>query len=208
MSLQHIQKNSPRLLHTPGKFEKNPPNGYRVIRKMKRGAGGAWFSPIHKKASLAGRFIISSTLKVCLRARKCLHVVRNKSRLSSLLVLQGSEAFCFLTYLRLCLILICCSSEKFVQILHGDWFVTQGSSPLPDTLHVGKKLWVSNRKQKCRHLDDLGFALVWWEDIFTSIKSKSKRGKLTNNKYSKNTYPALFKLCQNDLCNKNKQMAE
>ena len=25
MSLQHIQKNSPRLLHTPAKFEKNPP---------------------------------------------------------------------------------------------------------------------------------------------------------------------------------------
>ena len=27
------------------------------------------------------------------------------------------------------------------------------------------------------------------------------------NKYAKNTYPAFFKLCQNDLCNKNKQMA-
>ena len=35
MSLQHIQKNSPRLLPKPAKFEKNPPNGYRVIRKTK-----------------------------------------------------------------------------------------------------------------------------------------------------------------------------
>ena len=34
MSLQHIQKNSPRLLHKPAKFEKNSPNGYRVIRKQ------------------------------------------------------------------------------------------------------------------------------------------------------------------------------
>ena len=38
MSLQHIQKNSPRLLPKPAKFEKNPPNGYRVIRKTKCGA--------------------------------------------------------------------------------------------------------------------------------------------------------------------------
>ena len=73
MSLQHIQKNSPRLLPKPAKFEKNPPNGYRVIRKTKCGAGGAGgaggaagaggaggaggarCSPIHKQASLAGR---------------------------------------------------------------------------------------------------------------------------------------------------------
>ena len=70
MSLQHIQKNSPRLLPKPAKFEKNPPNGYRVIRKTKcgaggaggaggaagaGGAGGAGSSPIHKQASLAGR---------------------------------------------------------------------------------------------------------------------------------------------------------
>ena len=55
MSLQHIQKNSPRLLPKPAKFEKNPPNGYRVIRKTKCGAGGARSSPIHKQASLAGR---------------------------------------------------------------------------------------------------------------------------------------------------------
>ena len=41
MSLQHIQKNSPGLLPKPAKFEKNPPNGYRVIRKTKCGAGGA-----------------------------------------------------------------------------------------------------------------------------------------------------------------------
>ena len=54
MSLQHIQKNSPRLLPKPAKFEKNPPNGYRVIRKTKCGAGS---SPIHKQASLAGRLI-------------------------------------------------------------------------------------------------------------------------------------------------------
>ena len=64
MSLQHIQKNSPRLLPKPAKFEKNPPNGYRVIRKTKcgaggtAGAGGAWSSPIHKQASLAGRLMI------------------------------------------------------------------------------------------------------------------------------------------------------
>ena len=70
MSLQHIQKNSPRLLPKPAKFEKNQPNGYRVIRKTKcgaggaggaggaagaGGAGGAGSSPIHKQASLAGR---------------------------------------------------------------------------------------------------------------------------------------------------------
>ena len=61
ISLQHIQKNAPRLLPKPAKFEKNPPNGYRVIRKAKcgaggaAGAGGAWRSPIHKQASLAGR---------------------------------------------------------------------------------------------------------------------------------------------------------
>ena len=62
MSLQHIQKNSPRLLPKPAKFEKNPPNGYRVIRKTKcgaGGAGGAGSSPIHKQASLAGRLMIT-----------------------------------------------------------------------------------------------------------------------------------------------------
>ena len=32
---------SPRLLPKPAKFEKNLPNGYRVIRKTKCGAGGA-----------------------------------------------------------------------------------------------------------------------------------------------------------------------
>ena len=58
MSLQHIQKNSPRLLPKPAKFEKNLPNGYRVIRKTKCGAAGAWRSHIHKQASLAGRLII------------------------------------------------------------------------------------------------------------------------------------------------------
>ena len=70
MSLQHIQKNSPRLLPKPAKFEKNPPNGYRVIRKTKygaggaAGAGGARSSPIHKQASLAGRLITVDT-QVC-----------------------------------------------------------------------------------------------------------------------------------------------
>ena len=75
MSLQHIQKNSPRLLPKPAKFEKNPPNGYRVIRKTKCGAGGAGgaagaggaggarSSPIHKQASLAGRLIKVHTIK-------------------------------------------------------------------------------------------------------------------------------------------------
>ena len=64
MSLQHIQKNSPGLLPKPAKFEKNPPNGYRVIRKTKCGAGGAagagraGSSPIHKQASLVGRLIM------------------------------------------------------------------------------------------------------------------------------------------------------
>ena len=83
MSLQHIQKNSPRLLPKPAKFEKNPPNGYRVIRKTKCGAGGAGgaggaagaggaggarSSPIHKQASLAGRLItygIAKDFKLC-----------------------------------------------------------------------------------------------------------------------------------------------
>ena len=76
MSLQHIQKNSPRLLPKPAKFEKNPPNGYRVIRKTKcgaggaggaggaAGAGGARSSPIHKQASLAGR-LIKTPMKIC-----------------------------------------------------------------------------------------------------------------------------------------------
>ena len=68
MSLQHIQKNSPRLLPKPAKFEKNPPNGYRVIRKTKcgaggaAGAGGARSSPIHKQASLAGRLMNRTNL--------------------------------------------------------------------------------------------------------------------------------------------------
>ena len=75
MSLQHIQKNSPRLLPKPAKFEKNPPNGYRVIRKTKcgaggaagaGGAGGARSSPIHKQASLAGRLIkLLQSLNLC-----------------------------------------------------------------------------------------------------------------------------------------------
>ena len=73
MSLQHIQKNSPRLLPKPAKFEKNPPNSYRVIRKTKCGAGGAgrtWSSPIHKQASLAGRLIMKYMMKLVLVWRK------------------------------------------------------------------------------------------------------------------------------------------
>ena len=84
MSLQHIQKNSPRLLPKPAKFEKNPPNGYRVIRKTKcgaggaggaggaagaGGAGGAWSSPIHKQASLAGRLTRDYVLPQCIPGR-------------------------------------------------------------------------------------------------------------------------------------------
>ena len=61
MSLQHIQKNSPGLLPKPAKFEKNPPNGYRVIRKTKCGAGGAGSSPIHKQASRKGRLMTFKT---------------------------------------------------------------------------------------------------------------------------------------------------
>ena len=47
-------KNSPGLLHTPAKFEKNSPNGHRVMRKRKHrahGAGGARYPPIYKHAS-------------------------------------------------------------------------------------------------------------------------------------------------------------
>ena len=78
MSLQHIQKNSPGLLPKPAKFEKNPPNGYRVIRKTKcgaggaggaAGAGGARSSPIHKQASLAGRLITNRCNDSMIRCR-------------------------------------------------------------------------------------------------------------------------------------------
>ena len=51
-------KKFPGLLHTPAKFERNPPNGHRVIWKRKHrahGAGGARYPPIYKQASLAGR---------------------------------------------------------------------------------------------------------------------------------------------------------
>ena len=83
MSLQHIQKNSPRLLPKPAKFEKNPPNGYRVIRKTKcgaggaAGAGGAGSSPIHKQASLAGRLIPVDTLVKPLFLRNCIDFLLN-----------------------------------------------------------------------------------------------------------------------------------
>ena len=44
-------KNSPGLLRTLATFERNPPNGHRVMRKRKRGAhgaGGARYPPIYK----------------------------------------------------------------------------------------------------------------------------------------------------------------
>ena len=52
----------------------------------------------------------------------------NKSRSSSLDVLQVSDTFCFPTYLRLCFILISCSSVKAEQILHGFSLVTPFTS--------------------------------------------------------------------------------
>ena len=80
MSLQHIQKNSPRLLPKPAKFEKNPPNGYRVIRKTKcgaAGAGGAGSSPIHKQASLAGRLITIKFFKS--RLHNCIYAINRQT---------------------------------------------------------------------------------------------------------------------------------
>ena len=53
MSLQHIQKNFPGLLHTPAKYEKNPPYGCEAITKRKCGSRGV-ASPIYKQASLVG----------------------------------------------------------------------------------------------------------------------------------------------------------
>ena len=61
----------------------------------------------------------------------------NKSS-SSLDVLQVLDTFCFLTYLRLCFILISCSSVKAEQILHGFSLVTQESAPLPASLQDGQ----------------------------------------------------------------------
>ena len=86
MSLQHIQKNSPRLLPKPAKFEKNPPNGYRVIRKTKCGAGGAGragSSPIHKQASLAGRLIT----QVYMQAAYTSHILHQRCWTSTLALL-------------------------------------------------------------------------------------------------------------------------
>ena len=75
MSLQHIQKNSPRLLPKPAKFEKNPPNGYRVIRKTKCRAGRAWRSPIHKQASRYMWYTLLSIFKYI-----CCIIHANKTR--------------------------------------------------------------------------------------------------------------------------------
>ena len=60
MSLQHIQKNFPGLLHTPAKYEKNPPYGCKAIAKRKCGSGssGGVASPIYKQVSLVGYLII------------------------------------------------------------------------------------------------------------------------------------------------------
>ena len=71
-----------------------------------------------------------------LESQKASPASPNRSR-SSLLVLT-SDAFCFLIYRHLWFILICCSSVKLAQILHGDWLVTKGMSPLPDSLQVGQ----------------------------------------------------------------------
>ena len=50
--------------------------------------------------------------------------------------LDVSVAFCFRMYLRLFLILSNCSLEKLEQISHGFSRVTQGSSPLLDSLQA------------------------------------------------------------------------
>ena len=57
-----FRKKIPGLLHTPAKYEKNPPYGYEAIAKRKCGSGGV-ISPIHKQASLAGHLI---NLQVCM----------------------------------------------------------------------------------------------------------------------------------------------
>ena len=57
MSSQPIQKNFPGRLHTPAKYEKNPPYDCEAIAKRKCGSGGPGgvVSPIYKQASLVGR---------------------------------------------------------------------------------------------------------------------------------------------------------
>ena len=53
-------RNSPGLLHTPAKFERNLPNDHRVRGKRKHGAhgaGGARYPPIYKQASLVERLM-------------------------------------------------------------------------------------------------------------------------------------------------------
>ena len=58
---KHIQKNFPGLLHTPAKYEKNPPYGCEAIvkRKCRSGSSGGSASPIFKQASLTGRLSIN-----------------------------------------------------------------------------------------------------------------------------------------------------
>ena len=55
-------KNFPGLLHTSGKYEKNPPYGCKAIAKRNCGSGGV-ASPIYKQESLAGRLIILTQLE-------------------------------------------------------------------------------------------------------------------------------------------------
>ena len=50
----------PGLLHTPTKYEENPPYGCEAIAKRKCGSGGV-ASPIYKQASLVGRLKIAIT---------------------------------------------------------------------------------------------------------------------------------------------------
>ena len=68
MSLQHIQKNFPGILHTPAKYEKNPPYGCEAIvkRKCRSSGSGRVASPIYKQASREERLITSATLILAL----------------------------------------------------------------------------------------------------------------------------------------------
>ena len=52
-------KNFPGLLHTPAKYEKNPPSACEAIAKKKcrSSESGGVASPVYKQVSLAGRLI-------------------------------------------------------------------------------------------------------------------------------------------------------
>ena len=81
----------------------------------------------------------------------------NRSNSSSFL---GMSDFFFLTYLFLWVILIICSSVKEAQILQSEIKVTQGSSPLPASLHVGQKLCVSKEWQKWWQFKNSGLIFI------------------------------------------------